>query len=59
MIVLCNGTETSVSSLVHSVHIQTQSIPENYDSNINYDDRGSLSKKINCIVLLIIRRVLF
>lgn len=35
MMVLCNGTETLVSSLEHSVHIQTQSIPEDYNSDIN------------------------
>lgn len=44
MMVHCNESETSASNSVHAVHIQTRFIPE--DGDINYDDRGDVSKKL-------------
>lgn len=53
MMVLCRPNETKKSALclVDSVHSQTQTIPEDYDTDINYHDRENLSKKaLNIIV---------
>lgn len=41
---ICDDTETSSS--VHSEHTETRSIHEGHDSDINYDERGNLCKKI-------------
>lgn len=39
----CNETETSATT---PIHIQTQSIPKDHDSDMNYNDHKNLSKNI-------------
>lgn len=51
---LCNETEPSASSPVHSVLVQTRSIHEDCDSDINYNDRGNLFRKIKKLCLLLL-----
>lgn len=43
--VIYNESKTSASSPVCSVYTQTHPIPEDYDGEINYSDRGNLSKE--------------
>lgn len=53
MMVLCRPNETKKSALrpVNSVHSQTRTLPEDYDTDNNYHDRGNLSKKALNIVV--------
>lgn len=37
---------------IDSVHSQTRPVPEDYDIDINYDDRGNRLKKINALLVL-------
>lgn len=48
--VLFNETETSALNPLHSVHIQTRFNPVDHDSDVNYDNRGNLTKKKSKIV---------
>lgn len=43
--VLCDETETLALSPIHIVHTQARSTPEDYNSDIIYDECGNISKK--------------